>query len=351
MNNFEEENYCNITNFNFINEQKLTKLNLDINYIEQETLKSFNDNLQINTSLNSLKLYCSDEDYYDYYIFYKVLEYLCNFLKNNKSLNILDLSNINITDNKNNDIIPLLCDALKVNTSLTILNLNKTGLQNNGFMYLCDALQNNKSLIELYLRNNRRTQNDYAEDEGYYDEEYEDPYIEIGLCYGIRSLSNILKKNSSITKLDLGGNYIYKNDIKFLWKSLLTNTTLTFLDLYNNKIGKELDEDNLIKNITLGDVLKTNSSLTELYLGSNKLNNNDIKDIFEGLKVNTSLISLDLYNNEFDDEGVNYIIDTLKINTTLTFLNLEENKISDTAKQSLLDTLKCNTTLTKLRID
>lgn len=356
--NFEEQyNYDdNITDFNFINERELTKLDLDIANINQESLRSFNENLKINTTLLSLKIYCSDDYFFDGDIFKKVIEYLSEFLKVNNILTVLDLSYNDITFNRtfnrtyDNPFI-LLCDALKVNTNLTVLNLNRTELQNRGLIYLSEALQNNKSLTELYLKGNRQTEKDYREQEGYYNEDYGDDYDNIGFCYGIRSLSNVLKNNVSLTKIDLGNNYIYKNDVNYLWKALLSNTTLTSLNLDNNKIGEEIEEDDLIENITLGDVLKVNSILTEISLSWNYLNNDDIKDICEGLRANTSLNSLSLSNNEIDDEGINYINEVLKVNKTLNTLNLKRNHISNITKQSLFDTLKNNTSLIELDLD
>ena len=66
------------------------------------------------------------------------------------------------------------------------------------------------------------------------------------------------------------------------------------------------------------------------------------------LKTNTTLTRLDLWDNKIGDAGAQALAETLKTNTTLTRLDLGGNKIGDAGAQALAEFLKTNTTLTTL---
>ena len=67
-------------------------------------------------------------------------------------------------------------------------------------------------------------------------------------------------------------------------------------------------------------------------------NNNitDVQSIGEGLKTNNTLTHLYLDNNNItDDSGIQSIIDGLKTNNTLKKLHLRNNQLSDNMKSQL----------------
>ena len=67
-------------------------------------------------------------------------------------------------------------------------------------------------------------------------------------------------------------------------------------------------------------------------------NNNitDVQSIGEGLKTNNTLTELYLYNNNItDDSGIQSIIDGLKTNNTLKYLDLDNNQLSDNMRSQL----------------
>ena len=62
----------------------------------------------------------------------------------------------------------------------------------------------------------------------------------------------------------------------------------------------------------------------------------DVQSIGEGLKTNNTLKDLYLnHNNITDDSGIQSIIDGLKTNNTLTHLYLSNNQLSDNMKSQL----------------
>ena len=84
----------------------------------------------------------------------------------------------------------------------------------------------------------------------------------------------------------------------------------------------------------LFEALKTNNTLTRLYLHNNNIT--DVQSIGEGLKTNNTLTVLDLQDNNItDDSGIQSIIDVLKTNNTLKTLNLRYNQLSDNMKSQL----------------
>merc|ERR1712072_392459 len=90
------------------------------------------------------------------------------------------------------------------------------------------------------------------------------------------------------------------------------------------------DEDAL----AIGEGLKTNNTLKELYLENNNIT--DVQSIGEGLKTNNTLTCLSLSNNNItDDSGIQSIIDGSKTNNTLQYLSLENNQLSYNMKSQL----------------
>ena len=122
--------------------------------------------------------------------------------------------------------------------------------------------------------------------------------------------------------LDLNNQGITINDGIIIGELLKTNTTLTTLYLYSNNITDVQ---------SIGEALKTNNTLTYLYLSDNNIT--DVQSIGEGLKTNNTLTYLELYNNNITD--VQSIGDALKTNDTLTELDLRGNQLSSNMRSQL----------------
>ena len=127
------------------------------------------------------------------------------------------------------------------------------------------------------------------------------------------------------------GPYVY-------WKNLMESKK----ELHSGK--KKLQIDDVL---AIGDVLKTNNTLTELYLSSNNIT--DVSSIGDALKTNNTLTKLELHNNHITD--VQSIGEGLKSNNTLKILTLYNNYITDDGGiQSIIEALKTNNTLKTLRL-
>ncbi|KAF9147314.1 hypothetical protein BG015_011079 [Linnemannia schmuckeri] len=161
---------------------------------------------------------------------------------------------------------------------------------------------------------------------------------------GLRKLAETLKTDSTLTILYLNNNSIEDNGAVALSVALKTNSNLTTLHLTRNPIGES-------GAVALSEALKTNSTLTTLHLGSNWFRENGVVALFETLKTNSTLTTLHLDNNPIGDNGAVALSETLKTNSTLTTLHLESSWFRENGAVTLSEALKTNSTLTTLSLN
>jgi hypothetical protein len=120
-----------------------------------ETLELLAEILEINNTLivfviDTIISFYDEEDKYDNILKYKkVLDKFANALKNNKTLQFLGLRDNDIT---NNDI-NIICNALVYNTTLKGIDISGNCINDRGLIYLSNYLKNNKSLDYINLYN------------------------------------------------------------------------------------------------------------------------------------------------------------------------------------------------------
>jgi Ran GTPase-activating protein (RanGAP) involved in mRNA processing and transport len=171
-----------------------------------------------------------------------------------------------------------------------------------------------------------------------------------------QAFADLLAANTVLQRLDLGDNDLTGEDLA---TGLKSNTGLTYLNLENNKLTPEgiialagavklhftLGSLTLTKNeipkeaeAAIGDMLKTNSVLTKLYLNSTGITGEELSI---GLKSNTKLNTLNLKNNNLGYDGVLAITSAIKANTgtKLTYLDLSSTNIGPDAESALADML------------
>ncbi|CAJ0939438.1 unnamed protein product, partial [Mesorhabditis belari] len=101
--------------------------------------------------------------------------------------------------------------------------------------------------------------------------------------------------------------------------------------------------------------LKTNTTLKELYLGENNLQQTDGAHLYQLIVSNTGLTTLDLRNNELHDAGVRHICDALRNGETckrsaLQALVLWNNRITGACMDSMARALCVNRRLETLNV-
>ncbi|XP_015748912.1 PREDICTED: NACHT, LRR and PYD domains-containing protein 12-like, partial [Acropora digitifera] len=98
------------------------------------------------------------------------------------------------------------------------------------------------------------------------------------------------------------------------------------------------------------EILKTNSTLTELVLRLCNIDHANAAELAGLLKENSTLASLCLESNAIGKVGADALAKGLKENSTLTSLDLTHNKIGNDVADALAKGLKENSTLTSLNL-
>ena len=171
---------------------------------------------------------------------------------------------------------------------------------------------------------------------------------------------DMLKKNSSLTKIELGGK-ISKDALKILNSVLDKNKTLIEIDGIGFKgIG---ERRNLINQIQ--SKLSANKFLAEMEEKEDKTaqENGEMSEILsnqisdQGLEtlaaalIGKNIAELNLAKNQISDEGIVKFFNSLKKNdTNLQSINLEGNEIGSGAIASIADLLQTNKTIVELNL-
>ena len=306
--------------------------------------RPFSEALKSNTTLSTLLLSRNE-------IEPSGVKALSSALKVNSTLTNLDLSENKIGSSGALD----LADALQINTALTKLDLSDNEIDAKGIQSLSEALKSNASLTTLNLHRNK-----IGEKKKEFCPREISPCIDIRMgksraealkrlhdfsnmdktrsSYGLFSLSECLKINTTLTNLNLAGNGIDSVGAYYLSEGLKTNTSLTTLDLALNHVGR-LGANCL--SLSLG----MNTNLTSLNVSATGFDGQAVSDTLRG---NATLRKLDVRSNEMGEACTQYISRALAYNSTLTSLDASRNKIDATGTQHISEALVQNRTLTSL---
>lgn len=159
-------------------------------------------------------------------------------------------------------------------------------------------------------------------------------------------LINAVKHHSTLTTLHLTSIFGGTDSANFgvLMQALQSNATLTSLGLRSNAVT----DPQLLA--TLGDMLKTNKSITHLDLMYCRSGEAYVR-VAEALRVNSTLQKLEIscfYHHDITDEQCQSIADALKMNNTLTDLSI---MLGTPGTNALCKALTTNCAVKSLRID
>lgn len=135
----------------------------------------------------------------------------------------------------------------------------------------------------------------------------------LSLTYGARQLGMDYDKNVFGMKLA---------DVMALSQFLAQTTTLMELSLTQNLLDDELA-------FVLVDGLKQNTSLTQLDLSHNNIGDDGVKRLCKLLGEDSVLTHVNLTGNEINDDGAKYIGRALKANESLLSLDLRLNPLGE----------------------
>lgn len=258
---------------------------------------------------------------------------LCQVLPRNLSLERLDISRNNLVGV---DMIPLRNALIAVHSNLKYLDVSRNPLGSVGVKTLANALEDNERLLTLRICGVTAT------DDG-------------DTVEGIVAMAQSLELNKTLTCLDLASNNLTDFTGKMegaarLAAALDRNVGLRDLDLSDNCFGdmgaRMLDE-----------CIVSNTSLTRLELGMNRLGPSGAKHIAALLKRNSlaSINDIGLSSNELTGrygsktlEPIQLLASSLNKHDTLMRLDLKRNSISPDGGRALAEALRMNTALTEL---
>jgi Ran GTPase-activating protein (RanGAP) involved in mRNA processing and transport len=245
--------------------------------------------------------------------FYLESEEIIDVLRLFKILGIHLLNILNIND----QTLIILSETLKRISHIELLNISwgiehkeKNGLTDSGAFYLSEILKTLPSLKGLKISSHKMSDK------------------------GIRLIVDALKDNTSLEKLDLSHNNLSTETFEYILENLLKNKNLKCLKLNSTGLGEGLNSEG--KYIKL---LSENSSLEELHLVKNNINDSGAKGFAEIIKNNTSLKVIDMWGNNISSAGLKILEESLKENISLFQVkinNINGNKYLSTV---LRDTL------------
>ncbi|XP_059817093.1 NACHT, LRR and PYD domains-containing protein 3-like [Hypanus sabinus] len=215
----------------------------------------------------------------------------------------LRLGNVGLTDSGAEDLV----SALSTNPSLMELDLSDNKLGDSGVKLVSAALRNPECKIqklELYR---------------------------IGLTgSGAGDLASALSTNPSLTELNLSGNELGDSGVQLV-SAALRNPVCKIQKLRLKDVGLTDSgaED-------LASALSTNPSLTELYLGGNKLGDSGVKLVSAALRnPECKMQKLRLGYVGLTDSGAEELASALSTNPSLTELGLRWNSLTDRSVPAL----------------
>jgi hypothetical protein len=156
--------------------------------------------------------------------------------------------------------------------------------------------------------------------------------------------------------LVLNGADVDDSECGNLAKAIQDNFSITSLSLTNNMIGKDelmnvVDPDLITGGEALGEMLCTNTTITELDVSWNAIRMDSAITFAESLTANNTLLVLKLAYNAFGDLPTQYLGQALKVNDKLKYLDISYNSITPRAATVLANALVQNESLETLIID
>lgn len=300
---------------------------------------------------------------------------LCQLLKHNSTLEILDLSDNHLSQEFFKD----LKEGLMVNESVQSLLLKKTKLNDQKLITLGQSFEKNITLKHLDIRNNNisifslETLMGFLNISGSKPKkgletlllsdnnlESKEKYLE----FSFLNFSQLLKANNSLISLDFSNTFFNKpSEISSLTEALKSTTNLSHLALERNNLG--ISEASFISKLILSCQNLQVLSLAENNFGSNGLEislehldknltlkqlniSKNIRSVKEGLdlckflfnKVTSKYLQIEMINisdNFIREEGNKILLKLLKENENLFLLNTHWEKVrNEIACQILL---------------
>ena len=211
-------------------------------------------------------------------------ESISSFFEQNYNLRYIDLHNSTIYDHHLNDLMRPLADK-----RIRFLNLSENFITFDGVKIISEFLKNNKTLQKLNLSRNAQTQFKTEGVKCILDSLMNNKNIELvdfsymNLTGCGESIGNFISKNKSIENIVLKSVLLNFNDFKNIFVPLKKSKTLKEIDISMNDMGGD-------KSLQyIADAIKENTSLECLRMEQININNVNYNIIFEAIENNKTI--------------------------------------------------------------
>lgn len=156
-------------------------------------------------------------------------------------------------------------------------------------------------------------------------------------------LTEALKGDTLLRLKQMNAHLVNNVFIKKLCAALAVNSSINYINLYNNKINSKGAE-------FIAAYLTKNRRLRLLDLSGNKIGDTGVAVIVEALKHHPSLSRLSLNACDIGDEGAAAIADLISVNKSIVNLGLINNRITDRGAEYIGDSLNNNFVLKRIML-
>lgn len=297
---------------------------------------------------------------------------VADFIRDNNTVTILDLKMNQCQD----EGARALAAALKVNKKVTDLDISFNDIGQGGALALVDLLKTNQHIAKLTMGYNNLEAKARKGIVETLTSNVTLTHVSMngtnlsGQDLGAEVLK-LIQVNATITYLSFADCGLGPNDVKGIAEAVKANRVLKNLSLYANEFGTEgckafgelFAVNNVLKEIDISDCkidsegiqlicegLKKNSVINTLFLDRNPCFEEPeaISTFAEYLKTNRSLTHVFLADTMMDLDGLHVLCQSLKYNCTVAVLGLNVDDIGSESAVEMADLIKCNFTLGQL---
>ena len=261
---------------------------------------------------------------------------ISEFLDENYSIRCLDLHKNAITDSHLCDLIRSLCDK-----RIRILNLSENNITFEGVKIISDFLKNNKTLQKLNLSHNSQN---YFKAEGvkYIIEALVDnqnikwiDFSNMQLTGCGEYIGKFLTDNNSIENIILRNVQLNAIDFKNIFDNIKNHKVIKLIDISMNDMGGD-------KSLQyIADGIKENNSLNSLKMDKININNNNYQIIFDAIEKNKNISCYSVnHNSKIKPKIMLEFFIKQKHVKTLYYEPFDKNDPEDRKKELSLDDKK-----------
>ena len=271
-------------------------------------------------------------------------EAISSFFEQNYNLRYLDLHNSTIYDYHLTDLMRPLSDK-----RIRFLNLSENFITIEGVKIIAEFLKNNKTLQKLNLSRNAQTQFKSEGVKCILDSLLNNKNIEcidfsfMNLTGCGESIGNFITKNKSIENIVLKNVLLNFNDFKNIFVPLKKSKTLKEIDVSMNNMGGDKSLQ------IIADAIKENTSLECLRMDQININNDNYNIIFEAIENNKTIQKYSIsYNSDIKPKIViNFFMRQMQVKY-LEYIPFDKENDNDKNKSLSLEERKM---FEKLQVD